>query len=58
MGTILIGTSYIYQTALKKLEQETREEVKVTDSSEIKKEEAGNGKDNEIGSDGGKYEEN
>ncbi len=58
MGTILIGTSYIYQTALKKLEQETREEVKGADSPEIKKEEAGKGKDNKIGSDGGRYEEN
>ena len=58
MGAILIGTSYIYQTALKKLEQETREEVKGADSPEIKKEEAGKGKDNKIGSDGGRYEEN
>ncbi len=58
MGAILIGTSYIYQTALKKLEQETREEVKETDNPEIKKEEAGKEKENETGSDGERYEEN
>jgi len=31
MGAILIGTSYIYQTALKKLEQEVKESLSDTD---------------------------
>ena len=34
MGVILIGTSYIYQTALKKLEQEVKETL---DNKELEK---------------------
>ena len=39
MGAILIGTSYIYQTALKKLEQEVKESLSGTDFGEGEKDE-------------------
>ena len=39
MGAILIGTSYIYQTALKKLEQEVKESLSGTDFGEGEKNE-------------------
>lgn len=39
MGAILIGTSYIYQTALKKLEQEVKESLSGTDFGKGEKDE-------------------
>ena len=39
MGAILIGTSYIYQTALKKLEQEVKESLDAKDFGEGEKDE-------------------
>ena len=39
MGAILIGTSYIYQTALKKLEKEVRDSLSDTDFGEGEKDE-------------------
>ena len=39
MGAILIGTSYIYQTALKKLEQEVKESLSDTDFGKDEKNE-------------------
>ena len=42
MGAILIGTSYIYQTALKKLEQEVKESLSDTDFGKGEKNEENN----------------
>lgn len=42
MGAILIGTSYIYQTALKKLEQEVKESLSGTDFGKGEKNEENN----------------